>query len=271
MISLQSSACYEGPYALFVSDIHINRCRPATTHVFIDFLRHVARRADALYILGDLFDIWLGDDDIREPHQAIVSELRELASKVPLFVLHGNHDFLLGEDFAASTGCTLLPDPTVIDLDGQRVILSHGDALCLLDRSYQRLRRVIRNRYVQKIFLSLPRAFRLKITAQLESLSDKQSPLKAEHITDVSPEAVAALLKHHDSHVLIHGHTHRPKIHTWGPPLRQFQRIVTGDWYEKDSVLVYRSGVFSLCRCHDIDKHRAPKERYQKHHQENNP
>ena len=237
---------------LFVSDVHLSRFRAEAVRTFIKFLRHPARRADALYILGDLFDVWLGDDDVREPHQAVISNLRELASEVPLFVLHGNHDFLLGEDFASRSGCTLLPDPTVIELDGQRVILSHGDALCVRDKGYQRLRWVVRNRFVQTLFLSLPMGFRLKLTALLEQVSDKRSVLKAPHITDVSHAAVDALFEHHDSAILIHGHTHRPKIHAWGLPPRQFQRIVTGDWYEQDSVLVYRDGDFRLCRCDEL-------------------
>ena len=238
--------CLPTMTTLFVSDVHLSSTRPTITDTFLDFLRDQARKADALYILGDLFDEWLGDDDARDPYPAVESGLRDLTALVPVFIMHGNHDFLLGEDFTARTGCTWLPEPAVIELDDEKALLMHGDALCTQDIGYQQLRSVVRDPQFQANFLARPLQERRQYVAELREKSSQAVILKPSDITDVTQEEVDRLLDTYDLTTLIHGHTHRPKIHTWMRNQRQFRRIVTGDWYQQDSLLVWDQDGFRL-------------------------
>lgn len=224
---------------LFISDLHLDPERPRITALFGHFLDCEARGADALYILGDLFEAWVGDDDPSPCGAFVADRLQALsASGVPVFFLHGNRDFLLGEDYAARAGMTLLPDPVRIELHGVPTLLMHGDLLCSEDTAYQRFRAQTRDPAWQRAFLSQPLDARLAFARQARGASRQhQGELRAagtmETITDVSPETVAATFAGHGVDRIIHGHTHRPAIHRDGPRTR----IVLGDWYEQGSVL----------------------------------
>ncbi len=238
---------------LFVSDVHLNNTRANIVRAFLDFLDQKARHADALFILGDLFDEWLGDDDDKPPHPEVRDALAALtAAGLPISLVHGNHDFLLGKKFARATGCTLLGDHTVIDIYGTPALIMHGDTLCTRDVKYQRFRKVSRNPILQKIFLSLSLAKRAEKAASISAKSKKDVALKAEDIMDVTAEAVVAVMRKHGVRYLIHGHTHRPAVHDFSFDGEQATRIVLGDWYEQDSVLIWNTSGYRLGRVDDL-------------------
>ncbi len=224
--------------ALFVSDLHLDAIRPRVDEQFLKFLAGEARDADALYVLGDLFESWVGDDCPAGSQDAIVAGLAALtAAGVPCFVMHGNRDFLLGDDFCARTGARLLPDPTLLTLYGERVLVMHGDALCSDDAAYQRLRATVRDREWQRRFLALPRAARETLAGAARHGSRAHTATLGEVISDVSPASVALALRGAGCSVLLHGHTHRPAIHTFEVDGRPCTRIVLGDWFTQGSVL----------------------------------
>ena len=230
---------------LFVSDVHLSEARPDIVERFIAFLDVEARTASALYILGDLFDLWLGDDDDREPHPRVVSALRRLsATGVPIRIMHGNHDFLLGPRFERESGCRLLPEPARIELPGASVVVLHGDVLCTRDEDYQRFRRSARDPDRQAEFLRLPLALRLEHAARLRHRSRDAVRLKASDIMDVTPEAVEGMMLDTGTRCMIHGHTHRPAVHALHCAGEPATRIVLGDWYEQGSVLVWNESGF---------------------------
>ncbi|NIP45320.1 MAG: UDP-2,3-diacylglucosamine diphosphatase [Gammaproteobacteria bacterium] len=238
---------------LFVSDVHLNSARAGIVKAFLEFLDQKARHADALFILGDLFDEWLGDDDDKAPHPEVCDALAALtASGLPVSVVHGNHDFLLGKRFAARSGCTLLGDHTVIDLYGTPALIMHGDTLCTRDVKYQTFRKVTRNVLLQKLFLSMSLAKRAERAASIRSQSKQDVALKPDDIMDVTAEAVDAMLRRHGVRHLIHGHTHRPAIHDFVLDGERATRIVLGDWYEQDSVLVWDQAGYRLGRIADV-------------------
>lgn len=223
---------------LFVSDLHLDPARPAITALFLDFLARQAGRADACYILGDLFEAWIGDDDDAELGRRVAGALRALAdSGVPVHFLHGNRDFLIGERFAAAAGVRLLPESEAINLYGEPVLLLHGDTLCTDDADYQAFRAQVRDPAWQARLLELPLAQRRALAGQLRETSQQATQLKETAITDVNLEAVDGALRARGIRRMIHGHTHRPAIHEWmldGQPAR---RAVLGDWYDRGSVL----------------------------------
>lgn len=223
---------------LFVSDLHLDPARPAITALFLDFLARQAGRADACYILGDLFEAWIGDDDDAELGRTVAGALRALAdSGVPVHFLHGNRDFLIGERFAAAAGVRLLPESEAINLYGEPVLLLHGDTLCTDDADYQAFRAQVRDPAWQARLLELPLAQRRALAGQLRETSQQATQLKETAITDVNLEAVDGALRARGIRRMIHGHTHRPAIHEWmldGQPAR---RAVLGDWYDRGSVL----------------------------------
>lgn len=223
---------------LFVSDLHLDPARPAITALFLDFLARQAGRADACYILGDLFEAWIGDDDDAELGRRVAGALRALAdSGVSVHFLHGNRDFLIGERFAAAAGVRLLPESEAIDLYGEPVLLLHGDTLCTDDADYQAFRAQVRDPAWQARLLELPLAQRRALAGQLRETSQQATQLKETAITDVNLEAVDGALRARGIRRMIHGHTHRPAIHEWmldGQPAR---RAVLGDWYDRGSVL----------------------------------
>ncbi|MBI3771405.1 MAG: UDP-2,3-diacylglucosamine diphosphatase [Gammaproteobacteria bacterium] len=223
---------------LFIADIHLGEEHPGISERFIRFIDDQARHAEALYILGDLFEAWVGDDVITADQQPAISALRELTkSGVPVYVMHGNRDFLLGADFEAATGCQLLSDPTVIDLYGQRTLLMHGDTLCTDDHEYQAFRSQVRDPAWQLQFLNLSAEQRLATARHYRQESQRLSHAKQMEIMDVTPAAVTAVMQHHGVPRLIHGHTHRPALHEIMLDGSRAQRIVLGDWYQQDSWL----------------------------------
>ena len=232
---------------LFISDLHLDTERPQVTELF---LRDDARNAKALYILGDLFEAWVGDDDPSETGTAVADGLRELASAgVPSFFMRGNRDFLLGADYAQRARMTLLPDPAVVVGEGRPILLMHGDTLCTGDAAYQAFRAQTRNSQWQAQFLAQPLAARLAFASQARAASKAhQAGLqdRMETITDVAPDAVHATLARFGIDTLIHGHTHRPATHEFEVDGRACRRIVLGDWYEQGSVLRADAGGFAL-------------------------
>ena len=202
--------------------------------LFFDFLATVAREADALYILGDFFEYWAGDDDIDDPfNRSIIDAISALAAtSVKVFLMHGNRDFLIGEKFCAASGVTLLRDPTLIDLNGTRTLLLHGDTLCTDDIEYQQFRRQVRDSKWQQNFLSQPLAQRKAIIEDLRRRSEIEKQTKSMEIMDVTPSSVDALLREHNYPRLIHGHTHRPALHHHTLDGKNCERWVLTDWYE---------------------------------------
>ena len=224
---------------LFISDLHLDPARPHITALFGGFIDTQARHAEALYILGDLFEAWVGDDDPSDVGGFVADKLRGVRDAgVPVYFIHGNRDFLLGSDYAQRAGMTLLPDPAVVMLHDKPTLLMHGDLLCTDDVAYQQFRAQTRNPEWQRQFLAQPLPVRLAFAQQARAASQAhQSGLQAqgtmETITDVAPATVAAMLARYGIDTLIHGHTHRPKMHTH----QGGTRIVLGDWYEQGSVL----------------------------------
>jgi UDP-2,3-diacylglucosamine hydrolase len=223
---------------LFISDLHIDASRPAITSQFVEFLKRDAHQADALYILGDLFESWIGDDDPDPAQQAAIEAIRGLTgSGVPCFVMRGNRDFLLGARFCEASGAVLLPDPVRLTLHGQTVLVMHGDALCTDDRSYQQLRATVRNADWQRQFLALGVAQRRALAAAARDGSRAHTAAVAYEITDVNSGSVAEVLRNSGTRILLHGHTHRPAVHALRVDDRPCTRIVLGDWYSQGSAL----------------------------------
>ncbi|MDO3384013.1 UDP-2,3-diacylglucosamine diphosphatase [Gilvimarinus algae] len=219
--------------SLFISDLHLHASRPEATQVFYDLLEGKARNAQALYILGDFFDVWIGDDDDEPLGQAVADQLRRLSdSGTAVYLMHGNRDFLLGEAFAKRAGATLLQDPSVIDLYGRRALLLHGDSLCTRDAEYMGLRQQLRSNEWQAQILAQPLAARRAFAAGLRAKSKTMNSSKPEDIMDVTPEAVVELMLEHQVDLMIHGHTHRPDRHSIALGSGQGERIVLGDWHD---------------------------------------
>jgi UDP-2,3-diacylglucosamine hydrolase len=220
-----------GMATLLVSDLHLDPSRPAVTALFLDFLERRARRAEVLYILGDLFEGWIGDDDDAEPGGTVAAALRTLTDQgVPAYFLHGNRDFLLGERFAAASGLRLLPESAVIELAGEPVLLMHGDTLCIDDVEYQAFRAQVRDPAWQAGMLVLPLARRRALAGQLRETSRRAAQQKAAEITDVNLAEVDRVMRARGVRRLIHGHTHRPAIHDWTLDGQSVRRAVLSDW-----------------------------------------
>ncbi len=222
----------------FISDLHLSDQRPAITEAFIAFLDGPARDSEALYILGDLFEVWLGDDMVLPAYARAIEAMHRLADAgVPLHVMHGNRDFLLGEAFAAMSGATLLPETQVIDLHGTPTLLLHGDTLCTDDTAYQQFRAMVRDPAWQAGVLAKSPEERLALARQFREMSMTEMAGKSAEIMDVNPDAVRTAFREAGVRQMIHGHTHRPAIHDLDLDGRPARRIVLGDWYEQGSVL----------------------------------
>jgi UDP-2,3-diacylglucosamine hydrolase len=222
---------------LFVSDLHLDEESPLAVAQFVDFLRGEARDSLGLYILGDLFETWIGDDDDEPVRASVCAALREFTRHVPCHVVRGNRDFLLGEGFERRSGCQLLPDPVRVQSGEQHFLISHGDLLCTADVSYQRFRDFSRDSRVQRNYIALPLPVRRMLAGRARAGSRAHTRGAADSIMDVNPEAVAALFRLGEADVLIHGHTHRPAVHSLRVDNRVRTRIVLGDWYESGSCL----------------------------------
>ena len=216
---------------LLISDLHLEEQRPDITRAFLHFLQTRARQAEALYILGDFFEVWVGDDGMSPFQHDIARALRELSDAgTRIFLMHGNRDFLIGRAFCREAGCTLLKDPSIVRLNGEPVLLMHGDSLCTLDVGYMKLRRLLRNPLSLFILRNLPLSTRRKLARKLRSESRAQTRMKAREIIDVTPDEVPRIMAEHGVRTLIHGHTHRPAEHALEVNGQSARRIVLGDW-----------------------------------------
>lgn len=233
---------------LFISDLHLDASRPVMLEAFEHFIRDEAVAADALYILGDLFEAWIGDDagdPIGERFITAMGPLREAGT--PSFFIHGNRDFLLGEDFARRAGMTLLPDPSVIDIEGTRTLLMHGDTLCTDDARYQDFRRQVHSPGWQRAFLARSVDERQLFAAQARSESQRYTTDAGNTaLMDVNEGTVNDAMRRHGCLRLIHGHTHRPAVHRLEFDQKSAERIVLGDWYEQTSSLAIEGSVLEL-------------------------
>lgn len=220
--------------ALFISDLHLHETRPQITRAFFHFLHTQAVSAEQLYILGDFFDTWIGDDDDSALNADVATELKKLSSAgTQIFLMHGNRDFLLGEKFAAQAGAQLITEGTVIDLYGCPTLLLHGDDLCIDDKDYITFRQQVRSPQWQQQILAQPLAARRALAAQLREKSQAMNSLKAEDIMDVSQAEVIRVMQDAGVTRLIHGHTHRPAHHLLDINEKAAERMVLGDWHDK--------------------------------------
>jgi len=232
---------------LFVSDVHLDAERADATEQFLAFLASEAARAAALYILGDLFEAWVGDDDRDPGNERVCRALRALTGRgVACFALHGNRDFLLGAGFGERSGCRLLNDPVIAELDGERVLLTHGDTLCTDDHSYQELRSIVRQDDWQRRFLALPRSSRELLADEARAGSRRHIARTVPYIMDVNVAAVMAAFRVARARRMIHGHTHRPGVHVLEVDGEPAERIVLGAWYEQGSYLSCERGRYEL-------------------------
>ena len=219
---------------LIISDLHLSQHRPDTVALFLRFLRERACAAGELYILGDLFDAWIGDDNILPPVPEVVQALRQLTDGgCKLSVMHGNRDFLLGSDFARATGGKLLPDPFVADLGGETTLLMHGDLLCTDDLEYQQARKLLRSPEFIRDFVSRTIEERVQLAAEYRRRSGEVVSLKSADIMDVNQQTVERYMREHQVRRLIHGHTHRPALHEFKLDGTPAQRYVLEDWHEQ--------------------------------------
>lgn len=216
----------------FISDLHLSPQTPELTSLLRRLLTEWQKDAEALYILGDLFEAWAGDEQLADPYYADVAAiLREASRHYRVSFIHGNRDFLVGTAFSEASGVALLPDNTLIDLYGQKVLIAHGDALCTDDVAYQQFRTMVRSQEWQHKFLSLPLAARLQQVADARKESGTQKQEKSMAIMDVNQDAVDALVRAHGHAVVIHGHTHRPAVHEWDLDDNACERWVLPDWH----------------------------------------
>ncbi|MFQ3249467.1 MAG: UDP-2,3-diacylglucosamine hydrolase [Glaciecola sp.] len=222
----------------FISDLHLSADRQDISECLFRFLENEAVHADALYILGDLFEVWIGDDDISPFSESVASALKTLSLSVPIYFIHGNRDFAIRQAFADRAGMTILPEQHVIDLYGRRALLMHGDELCTRDIEYQKFRKKSRSWWWPRLMLMLPLKTRQKIAKNgRETSKNNQKQLTAD-IMDVTQSEVELAMQRHDVDLLIHGHTHRPAVHEFTDCNRKMTRIVLGDWYDQGSILI---------------------------------
>jgi UDP-2,3-diacylglucosamine hydrolase len=234
----------------FASDLHLDPANPEIAQRFIAFLSGPVRGAHALYLLGDLFEAWLGDDDPEPAHRQVIAALAGLAAgETLIYVMRGNRDFLIGERFCADAGAVLLEDPAIITVAGRRTLLSHGDGLCVDDARYQRLRTLVRDPGVQDGLLRLPLESRRKLAGEARAGSRVHLAAASEYITDVNQSAVEALMMAAGVDLLIHGHTHRPDVHRFGLGAGTGTRIVLGDWHASARVLQWDEAGWRLMPC----------------------
>jgi UDP-2,3-diacylglucosamine hydrolase len=221
----------------FISDLHLGEDFPEITACFEQFMREVAPTADALYVLGDLFEVWIGDDNVTAFNEHIAQLFKRASQEIPIYFIHGNRDFAIGKAFANKAGFTILDEQTVIDLYGTPTLLLHGDELCTKDVEYQKFRKRARTWWWKGFMGALPLKIRKRIAAEGREKSKNNKQRLASSIMDVTPEEVVAVFEKHGVQNMIHGHTHRPDTHHLTANQKPATRIVLGDWYEQGSVL----------------------------------
>lgn len=220
----------------FISDLHLQESAPHITQLFLNFLREHTGKIHSLYILGDFFEYWIGDDAMDDFHNQIVEALADFATNTPVYFMHGNRDFLIGKAFAKQANCQILPDPSVIDIFGRPTIITHGDGLCTRDYSHIRYRKIASNAVVKLLFLALPLMLRQRIAMKMRSKSKQHQQSLDKTIMDVTPEEIPKLMAKYNVDQLIHGHTHRPCIENFS----NSRRIVLSDWGKQGNALVCR-------------------------------
>lgn len=224
---------------VFISDLHLEDARPHLTQLFKKLLANQAKGAKALYILGDFFEVWVGDDDLTPLYEEIANALKEYAQKgTHIYLMHGNRDFLIGKKFAQKANCELISDPTLIDLHGQSVLLTHGDLLCTDDHRHLRFRSIAQHPWIKFLFLHLPLFTRKLIAKRLRHMSQQRVRKLDSYVMDANPKTVIDLMQKYKTNLLIHGHTHRAKIHDI--PLSQGlgKRIVLDAWHDQAHALI---------------------------------
>lgn len=227
---------------LFISDLHLEANQPQIAAVFFRLLKEAIGTADALYILGDFFESWVGDDDASDFNVSVITALKAATDAgLPIYFMHGNRDFLIGKQFLQQTGCQFLSDETIVSLYGTPVLLMHGDTLCTLDIAYQNTRRKVRQRWLQTLFLWLPLSWRKKVADSMRASSMKYVQTATDAIMDVTQDAVVNVMQKHHVNFLVHGHTHRPAIHTFTVDNTACERIVLGAWHTQGQALVWRA------------------------------
>lgn len=227
---------------LFISDLHLEADRPDIGQQFLQFMQTEANEADDLYILGDLFEAWVGDDDPNTHYFSIKRALRKLVDGgIPVYFMHGNRDFMIGKDFANETGVKILKDPYKVTMYGRSTLLSHGDILCIDDVQYQRVRKMVRDPDWQASMRAKPLKERLRIAQEARRQSMEQTINKSLEIMDVNEDEVKRVIREYNVDVLLHGHTHRPDVHTVDLGNRTAKRIVLGDWYDQGTVVRWDS------------------------------
>ena len=232
---------------LFISDLHLCADRPEKLGLFKKLLQGPARKAGALYILGDLFEAWAGDDDSTPPHEEIIAELVAYTqSGSKLFIMRGNRDYLVSQRFAKMTGGQLLNDETLITLNDKKILLMHGDTLCSEDVKYQVFRSIVNNVFSRNVFMLFPYILRTRIWHKIRNATKKSSQKKSEYLIDVSQTTVEKVMKKHNVYCLVHGHTHRQAVHKFKIDGQNAKRIVLGDWIQGDSILVSDRGGLRL-------------------------
>lgn len=228
------------PHTLFISDIHLSPEREDITQVFLYFLKAMVPASEALYILGDFFEIWIGDDAKDDLHGRVSDALSAVhALGIPVYLMHGNRDFLIGPDFIKRSRCILLEDPSVIDLYGRQTLLMHGDSLCCADRRFQIFRKHVRNPKYQRFFLALPVRLRRAIARRIRRISYKRTQVLSEKMMDVTPRMVSTSMQKYGAWQMIHGHTHRRGFHEVQINKKAGMRVVLNDWYRKGGALKY--------------------------------
>ncbi len=231
----------------FVSDLHLSAASPKLFLAFCQFVETTVKSADALYILGDFFNAWVGDDDDSAASQQVKAKIKSYSDcGLPIYFMVGNRDFLVGKQFAKDTGVTLINDPTVIEIDGQKLILMHGDSLCIDDTEYMQFRAQVRNPLWQKQAMAMPIEQRRAVAAQMREQSLSMNSNKAEDIMDVNDNEVIRTLVEKDVFTLIHGHTHRPAVHDITLPGKIAKRFVLGDWGSKGWYIKAENGDLKL-------------------------
>ena len=242
---------------LLISDLHLEESTPDTTKLFVQFLQHAVSNADSLYILGDFFEAWIGDDNLTPFNQYIIEQLKLATQQgLPIYFMHGNRDFLIGKKFLRQTGCQLLADECVIDLYGVPTLLMHGDTLCTEDKAYLKFRKKAHNRFFQWLFLLKSLNTRRAIAERYREASKAYTSTSAAYIMDVTPTAVEQVMqKHHVQH-LIHGHTHRPAVHDFAINGKPAVRTVLGPWHEGGSVLICKEDGSQQLRSISLLDHR---------------
>lgn len=239
-LSLKDLAANAKDAILFISDLHLDSEQPQITELFLEFLNQCATQANSLYILGDLFEAYIGDDDSNELFNTIKTAIKKISNKVHIYFLPGNRDFLVSKKFAQQTGCKILPDPTLIHLYNKTILLTHGDILCMADKRHQYFRKISRLQLIKKIFTLLPLNYRKNLANKMRSISKKHTVNLSMYQMDVTPDEVNKMLRDYATQTMIHGHTHQPAIHEFKLDNKKMQRIVLGAWHKEGNVLVWK-------------------------------